>query len=116
MEEFIDEEMILSVKRGAYWMDEHHPGWARLIELNSLNMGNCDYCIIGQAVIGGYWKGLAEGSGCENPHVETASVWAIDHGFDSPIRANATWNNDPMAESYHQLEILWTEEVRNRLG
>jgi hypothetical protein len=36
------------VAAGAAWLDEHRPGWVDRIDLNTLDLGDGCYCILGQ--------------------------------------------------------------------
>lgn len=98
MDNFISEDVKLAVKKGANWLDLNHPGWAHKLDINKLNMDDCQNCVIGQAV-GNYWETIG------------GTRWAIEHGFDTP--SNST---DIAAQGYADLETLWTNEVKKRLG
>lgn len=94
----ISEEVRLSVKYGANFMDENFPGWADKINLSKLDMGDCEVCIIGQAV-GNYFEVIDNHS--------DYSGWATEYGFDIVEIYN-------YKDQYSQLEEAWTEEVKNR--
>lgn len=36
------------VAAGAAWLDEHRPGWVDRIDLETLDLGDCANCIVGQ--------------------------------------------------------------------
>ena len=101
----ISEDLKLAVKRGATWMDQNHPGWVGRIDLSNLDMNNCHNCIIGQAV-GNYFDKIYE---IEDVPESEADEWAIEYGFNVEIDDN-DW------VEYRQLEKLWTDEVKKRLG
>lgn len=106
----MNEELQLSVKRGAYFLDEHYPNWATTIRLDKLKMDQCANCIVGQA-IGEYSSSIAAACGVE-PYSKAAFAWAIDNGFDVPdesMRGQAE-------ECYQELEVLWTEQVKARVS
>lgn len=107
----INEDYILAVKRGAYWMDENHPDWAQRIELDCFQMDDCQECIVGQA-IGDYGTSIAKASGSHS-WSKVGNDWAVEHGFDVPMKA---YEDDAEYEAYLDLETLWTEQVRDRLG
>lgn len=118
---FITEDSKLAVKKGAFWMDENHPGWANRINLDELSMESCDSCIIGQAVMEtGYWGVIEDNS--PTFRIADSISWAIEHGFDAS-GAGIDWFNadvndlsDAARQRYMDLETLWTDEVRKRLG
>lgn len=109
MVEFISEDLKLAVKKGAIWLDDNHVGWETKLNLNSLVMSDCRYCVIGQA-IGDYSSTVAHGASVR----ETPYQWAIDHGFTLLFVSGSGWLGGP--DAWHQLESLWSEEVLKRLG
>lgn len=119
----ITEEDRMAVKQGIDWLDENYPGWERRIDTSQLKMENCERCVIGQAVNDmSYWSTIEYASGSFGDY---SIQWAIDHGFDVDLddipedeRMDASGiNYGPEAQKrYIALEVLWTEEVRNRLG
>lgn len=120
--QFTDEDVNLAVKRGAYWLDENYPGWEKKIRLRSLVMNNCGDCIIGQAV-GDFYDTIQTASG----NVEDGEDWAIENGFQSPNFYNYGYSSasqdfeaafDFAAEHayYRASEVVWSDEVRKRLG
>lgn len=108
----ISEDAILAVKRGIYWLDENHPGWASRINLDKLEMAACSQCVIGQAV-GDYSDTIrAQHNGYNN--IEGV-VWAVDHGFESPNVLNfLCLTNESPTYAFDELDTLWSEEVKNR--
>lgn len=117
---FISEDQRLAVKKGIYWMDENYPGWETRIDFDSFAMAKCDSCVIGQACMDlDYFSVLEVGSGS----MTGGEAWAIEHGFDvvtSDI-SEQEWdeygfNGPTISARYSTLEVLWTEEVRRRLG
>lgn len=103
----MNEDAILAVKRGAYFMDENYPGWASKINLNRFSMSLCHRCIVGQA-IGDYAMIISEASGQILGSVESDD-WATSHGFDVDYGRLVSYG-------YKELETLWTEQVRERLN
>lgn len=108
----MNEDTILAVKKGAYYMDTNYPNWASTINFNRLEMDNCQQCIVGQA-IGDYGVAIARASGAE-AYGKEANAWAIEHGFDVTMQAYE--ESELGLEAYQDLETLWTEQVKNRLG
>lgn len=110
----IDEDMKLSVKRGAHWMDENHPGWAKKIDFATLNMSSCNSCVIGQAVQDTFYTVCFEGAKGWDKEL-FGEEWDSYHGFD--IRDDI--RDDPYDSyrvAFRNLEVVWTEEVLKRLG
>lgn len=122
--DFIDEDMKLAVKHGSLWMDENFHGWAFRINLDNLKMQSCDDCIIGQAALDmGYWATIE--TGAQSYYMKDSIEWAITNGFDIPrdgISDDDWYTEDGRGVSevvynrYGQLESLWTDEVKKRLG
>lgn len=109
--EYISEDAKMAVKRGIYWLDENHPGWAQRIDLGTLEMSECQDCVIGQA-IGDYGENIVKASGVEYP---ASARWSIEHGFESPV-VFAMNDGLEVNYGYRELDILWSEEVQKRLG
>ena len=105
--DFIPEHVRLAVKHGANWLDENYPDWVEKINLYDLDMGDCQNCMIGQ-VVGDYNDIVRGDYGPQGKTVE----WAQEHGFE----VNDFDDMDSIYSEYVQLETVWSEEVRNRLG
>lgn len=110
----ISEDAKIAVKRGIYWLDEHHPGWATKIDLFRLTMSSCASCVIGQAV-GDYSKTTGDAVS-SYPNSPEAAIWAVEHGFESPTVSHYRLAGGKAKYNFIDLEILWTNEVRERLG
>lgn len=104
---YSDEDIKLCAKKGATWMDESISNWATFIDLSNLEMSNCDYCIIGQAI--GEYDAVVEEYGYN-------TAWAVEHGFIAPSQFHANGQYDDLTTSkyYHKLEQAWAEEVMSR--
>lgn len=50
------ELLITSTVDAANFLDEHHPGWASMVNLDTLRMDSADSCVLGQ-LYGDYVKG-----------------------------------------------------------
>lgn len=61
------------VSRGIAFLDEHCPDWKNKIDLDTLDMKNCSYCVLGQ-VFGDWFKGKR----C----LEIEDQVSVDLGFD----------------------------------
>lgn len=110
-ENFIEEDMKLSVKRGAHFMDENYPNWASMINFDTFEMDNCHQCIVGQA-IGDYGIAISQACG-QKAYSHEATAWAVEYGFDVAPEAYEIHDG---YEAYRELETLWTDQVRERLG
>lgn len=69
------------VEKGIELLDGINPGWRNGVNLNLLDMGSCEFCILGQ-VYGGYTEGIAA----------LLLLWAADdflYGFDAAPVAGA---------------------------
>lgn len=116
----MNEDTKLAVKKGTAWLDENHPGWVSKIDLSTLQMSNCERCVIGQAV-GQYWRTTAEAarvlreSGVEDEDYFSGDMWAAEHGFDVPEKEiiPGTFN---YTGNYKALEEAWVEVVKDRQG
>lgn len=114
--DFIHEDAILAVKRGIYWLDENHPNWAQDIDLEKLDMSECTECVIGQAVGGySYTINLAATGTPDDWNHKVSTQWSVDHGFEYPGPV-AYASGAPINYGYEELETLWSDEVRKRLG
>lgn len=110
MEQFISEDAKIAVKRGIFWLDENHPGWAERIDLDQLEMAECETCVIGQAV-GDYTETIRN----QAFNTRESVLWAVEHGFEWPGVAVYNEAANPTYD-YSDLDTLWTEEVKKRLG
>jgi hypothetical protein len=100
------------VAKGAALLDEHRPGWARLVALNRLAMETCDQCILGQ-VCGDYydgWKKLL-------PRLPRKWHRSSDYGFTL-----AGEEQDLQLGEYGIIQVrfgmladAWRAEIRRRL-
>lgn len=108
----MNEDMQLAVKKGAYYMDNHMPNWASAINFDRFEMNNCHLCIVGQA-IGDYGIVISRACG-QKPFSKEANEWAVEHGFDAPTAAFE--ESEDAVDCYRELETLWTEQVKERLG
>lgn len=106
---FISEDTKLAVKKGSIWLDDFHPGWAESINIDLLDMNNCNQCIIGQAVCN-YFDLYQQATHQDNQY-EDIEEWAIEHGFQAPDDTDESQSTE-----FIKLETLWTKEVRKRLG
>lgn len=111
-----------AVNDGASWMDENHPGWATLVDLQILEMEHCTRCVLGQAVKYQSYSQTIEDAADDSG--TDSNDWGIDHGFDAEMRDVTTsqWFEgdtggfSQMAyERYETLKSLWVKEIQKRL-
>lgn len=118
MDTFINEDAKLAVKRGINWLDENYPRWASYIDITKLDMSECEECVIGQAV-GEYSQITRRAVGApSSERYSSSAVWAVQHGFESPgtIVYQEITGDRSASYGYKELDTLWSEEVRKRLG
>jgi hypothetical protein len=115
--DFKDEDVALAVRRGASWLDENYPNWANRIDLSKLSMNNCSYCVIGQAV-GDYYDSIQNAADSDYAGDSDSQAWAREHGFEAIDFCEDYHEYDSAKELsyYRSLEVLWTDEVKKRLG
>lgn len=91
--------------RGAALLDEMCPGWADRVDLDILDMNDCDDCIVGQ-VFEDYREGL------EDLGFDLERDDEYDFGFD--LDDEAYKPSLTRAEAWHALAVAWRAEVRAR--
>lgn len=93
------------VARGAAMLDSRYPGWERLINVHNLDLGDPQYCILGQLNASSSMTPFS--TGLEDLFGEGASlVDAIAHGFDSPYGYSG----------YPELDAAWKTQIYTRRG
>lgn len=90
------------VAAGAKLLDENEGGWAKRINMTVLDMGEADFCVLGQ-LYGNYWDAVAEKERVTlDGKVEPTST-AYELGFQSHTDLG-----------YRQLQRCWKDEIRAR--
>lgn len=91
------EQWILEARAeaGAQLLDEKHPGWHQLIDLDQLKMASYRRCILGQ-LYGKYWA-AREALGVDGQG-------QYDYGFAAVCRDDYPW-----------LDAAWRSEIKKRL-
>lgn len=79
--------------RGAAWLDQEMPGWANRIDTETLWLGSCTQCVLGQLY----------GHIDKCPHTE--EQWEDDNGFNLPLEE---------ADSWAELNDAWLHEIQKR--
>lgn len=77
-------EFLERVAAGAAWLDANESGWVDRIDLETLNLDNCERCIGGQLVRQDADRTLTYGDWLVywlGP-VDDRTEWAVAHGFD----------------------------------
>lgn len=116
-EKYTAEMAHAAVARGAAWLDSKCPDWVGKIDLEALDLGSPELCMLGQtaACLGAraepadaqpdYWDVLGMLG------LEVFAPWQADHGFDVP---NCLSEHSTLA--YEMLTIAWKELIRERLA
>lgn len=94
-----------AVDQGARLLDLKRPGWARIIDLDRLDISSCWNCILGQ-VYGAFGTGevrLGLGYGDDDIGLP------MQYGFESVSILQANQQED-----YRRLRALWREEILRR--
>lgn len=107
----MNEDMKLYVKQGAYWLDQNYPGWVSKINLDVLTMDDCDYCIVGQAI-----DSYTDVIYTDDRSNRASTDFAIAHGFEAPSCTNANISFEQIDREYVELEIIWTEYIKDRIN
>jgi hypothetical protein len=91
------------VAAGAAHLDRLCPGWAHLVDPDSLDMSLSGWCVLGQ-VFGNFWTAIRE----IFPALDDveASRLAAQEGFQAD-----GWKND---DDYHRLRDAWLAEIAAR--
>ena len=82
-----------AIAKGIEYLDEHEPGWDQVVDVDRLNMGWGDSCVLGQ--LDRAREPEEEWSGY-NHYLHTrrlSSFWAEEHGF---LVDESMGNGDPM--------------------
>ena len=100
------DDLHARVERGATLLDERQPGWADQIDLGTLNMSSCWFCVLGQ-LYEDFGAGAAWLFGENHRHwrpSREALEQATMHGFQ-------TLDDD---EQWEDLRDAWWAAIRDR--
>ena len=105
------QEIYDMVERGATWLDKRCPTWFQEINLDTLDLGSGNYCILGQtakclAPRASRWFGADYDTVCKRYGFHAWSKWMEDHGFNTDFFNNYI--------TYEMLDVAWTEYILNR--
>lgn len=103
-----------AILRGAKFLDENHPGWAKKIKLKKLDMKRAADCVLGQL----FRHGPIDVSSfyptpeCESVKVVGKSLdyskyvkWLQSHGMD---------RNEKQGDKWDEMQELWIDLIRER--
>ena len=96
-------------KIGATYLDVVRPGWAAEINLDILDLSNCEVCVLGQ-LYGNFWPAAENlfamrATGVRRRIDQGCHAAAIETGFNVPDDV----------EDYVPLTAAWKAEIRRRL-
>ncbi len=103
------------VARGAMLLDEHRPGWYLRTDLDRLDMGQSQHCVLGQEYAD-EWRGYAYTvyshaierlRGILNRKFYDHGCLDVQYGFDAQYP-------DTDDREYHLLDVAWTREITRR--
>ena len=86
---------------GAALLDQHEPGWAVRVSLDTLNIESCTACVLGQ-MFGVYHKGKRD--------LGLSDEAVVTYGFHPHLFADAARMSDDATE----LTEAWLDEIRER--
>lgn len=99
------------VEQGAKLLDGFRPAWYKHINLDTLNLSDTRYCIVGQLADGFYsYSELVDILWANDDRYADNEEFAITHGFDFNVRTHESrWIWDYLRER-------WILEIHDRLG
>lgn len=96
-----------SVRRGASYLDNVHPGWDRKIDLSNFSIGTYERCVLGQLYPSGYNGGLAV--------LALAPLDACKCGFDLlPMARWPSWRLVGSKSRFDYLDECWKRLIEGR--
>ena len=108
MHDFISEDTILAVKKGARFLDAHYPAWEGQINLNVLWLQNANQCVLGQ-LEGSYTKA------CDKHNL--AGPITVEMGFDiNPIDDPEDFEDSGYYRQWDELTNAWKGLINERRG
>jgi hypothetical protein len=99
-------EMAFRVSEGAKWMDRHRPGWFETLDIELLDISECDVCVLGQ-ICGGFSEVVPP----DGTYSSRGYRWAAAHGF--AVFFDRYRMEDTMT-AYDALRENWITEVLSR--
>lgn len=106
----MSEDLFLAVKKGAYLLDEKYPKWHESIDLDILDLGRADLCILGQ--LG------REHSRSYETELDFLGIKAEEYGFSLDMESvELPTEPEDWAKRPSQWEILtdlWINQIRLR--
>ncbi len=102
------------VARGAALLDQKKPGWARLIDIDTLDVEDVDFCPCAQlsGTVKFYQDGAEDILGIDITQKKDQEFMS-DHGFNCLIDLSSKGEGD---QDFMQLNEAWRIEVSKRLA
>jgi len=91
------------IAKGVKWLDMEHGAWWKQIDLDSLDMRDCNDCVLGQ-VLGNY----------SNYTHNNEEPSAYKRGFDVFGEDYPCEDGTTMGDEYAELGKMWTNIIENR--
>lgn len=116
------ESAIELVQRGSTWLDEHHPGWHELIDLDELSLSDSHSCVLGQLA-----EVAAKAAGVVLPtngytsvmdhHVQCLmDFFALEKKLTYAQARAMGFDIGDEVNNYALLDKVWTHEILKRAG
>lgn len=110
----IEETAAKAVAAGMVWLDENAPGWRDKIDIEALDVADCQLCVLGQ-IYGDYSNAPPSARYGENAHwadADAAADWlAPSRGFDHGW-ADRKATGDRSFLRYANLNEAWRKALR----
>jgi hypothetical protein len=112
-----------AVARGVALLDEHMPGWELKIDVGTLDMGDCDVCVLGQ-LVGEYTEGLHQLGIYDRWFAPEEGVvtalYSEEAGYFEEAVPACTWYGfegawSHLERNYAALEQEWARVIKKRL-
>lgn len=108
----------IRVNKGANLLDEHVPGWADKVDLETFLITSVDRCIIGQ-VFGDWGTGLSElerlsGVRFHRDYDEEGQIRKSQEGHGFELTYNEYTSEDPYVYTGQELEDAWIKQIKAR--
>src|SRR5580704_14161940 len=124
----VQERLKSAAHKGAEYLDSTDPGWEKIINLESLNMSDCAFCVLGQICVAlghnldrrgmlGSWTPYQielRLRGLHDPNKPSTDKKEIALGFDDMDTGYGPWYSHGDAMPF--LTKCWKEEIQKRLN
>lgn len=104
------------VAAGIKYNDEHDPGWWKLIDLDDLNMSDCDRCIRGQIYRRTHSKDVENAYLAFTQEREMETDEEVALGFNRPMPSEANDLYTPAGTKAYYLSLAkeWADRIKER--